>query len=98
MVPVQALQKQRLMPALVEEEQEEDGRKTLVATVDLPSHTLLGEWTGEVVTKEELRQKLEEQKLDDQRMEEQGEVLVMRMVGLGKDLAIDSSDRGSPCR
>ena len=81
------------MPALVELGEGEDGRDTLVAAGDLPSDTFLGEWTGEVMTKEELRQKLEEQ-----RLEEQDGDTVMRMVGLGNGLAIDSSDWGSICR
>ena len=85
-MPVQVLQMQRHKPALVEMEQGEDGR--LVAAVSLPSHTFLGEWTGEVVTREELRERL--------RWQERAKVVKVHRLGDG--LVIDSSDRGSICR
>ena len=85
-MPVQVLQLQRHKPALVEVEEGEDGR--LVAAVSLPSHTFLGEWTGEVVTREEL----------GERMWRQEGVKVVKVHVLGEGLVIDSSDRESSCR
>jgi hypothetical protein len=59
-----------------------------VAAVSLPSHTFLGEWTGEVVTREELRERLRRQEGDK----------VVKVHRLGEGLVIDGSDRGSICR
>ena len=81
LLPVQVLQQQRHKPALVEVEEGEDGR--LVAAVSLPSHTFLGEWTGEVVTREEL----------EERMRRKEGVKVVNVHVLGEGLVIDSSDR-----
>ena len=86
LLPVQVLQKQRHEPALVKVEQGEDGR--LVAAVSLSSHTFLGEWTGKVVTGQELRERL--------RVQEGAKVV--KVQELRKGLIIDSSDGGSICR
>ena len=85
-MPIQVLQLQRHKPALVVVEEGKDGR--LVAAVSLPSHTFLGEWTGEVVTREEL----------GERMRRQEGVKVVKMHGLGEGLVKVSSDGESSRR